>query len=59
MSRCEKCAGSTSMVYHATEHVCVGWYCPRCMHVTKAIGRERQLPIEEKPSEHTATETVR
>jgi hypothetical protein len=54
MSRCEKCYGGTEQVYHAAKQVVKGWYCVKCDHMTKSIGRERQLPLEKSITESTS-----
>ena len=32
-------------VFNAEKHQLIGWYCPKCREFDKAIGREKQLPI--------------
>ena len=49
---CCPCGTEMHRVHKVTEKgsvTCVGFYCPRCKVLDKAIGRERKFPISYKP----------
>ena len=46
---CDDCDVQMQEVFTASENFRLnGWVCPSCLHFAKAIGRERQLTIEDK-----------
>jgi hypothetical protein len=46
---CDDCDTQMQEVFTAQENFRLnGWVCPSCLHFAKAIGRERQLTIEDK-----------
>ena len=40
-----KCGSDMDQIYDPLEKVTRGWYCVKCRHFEKAIGREKKLPI--------------
>ena len=48
MDKCEKCGSpDPEQCYNAFEKRTTGWWCTKCGHFEKAIGRERWMPIAE------------
>lgn len=40
---CGKCGEKASEVIYAEKKTRVGWYCAKCSHFEKTIGREKKL----------------
>lgn len=52
-TRCPKCEGLIPEVIYAEKGIRQGWWCHRCRHLERAIGRER---VVKRPSQPVLTD---